>query len=106
MVGSEVPLPGVLMEAVERVADSFLGDQRHLKIFLFGSRATGRGGARSDFDLGIEGDAPIPARVLDSVREEFERLPILQRVDVVDFGAVDDPFREIATRDRIPLYER
>lgn len=79
MVAVRDALPSVLTAAVERVAQSFLADQPHLRIFLFGSRAAGRGGARSDFDLGIEADAPIPPHVLDSVREQFETLPLRVR---------------------------
>ena len=106
MVAARDALPSILTAAVERVAESLLADQPHLRIFLFGSRAAGRGGSRSDFDLGIEAGEPLPPDVLDSVREQFETLPLLQKVDVVDFADVDDSFRELAYRDRVPLYER
>ena len=30
------------------------------RVFLFGSRATGTAGERSDIDIGIDGPAPVP----------------------------------------------
>ena len=51
--------------------------RRHLadpvyRIFLFGSRATGSAGERSDIDIGIGGPAPVPRSALAAIHDELE----------------------------------
>lgn len=81
--------------------------RRHLSdpayhVFLFGSRATGKAGERSDIDLGIEGPRPVPRPALTAIQDELEEAPTLYSFDVVDFARVPEKFRRIA-RHRIPL---
>ena len=83
--------------------------RRHLpdpayRVFLFGSRATGSAGERSDIDIGIEGPAPVPRAALAAIYDELEEAPTLYiyRIDVVDFARVPDKFRRVTER-RIPL---
>jgi len=72
------------------------------RIFLFGSRATGAAGERSDIDIGIEGPAPVPRAALAAINDELEEAPTLYTIDVVDFVHVSENFRRVAER-RIPL---
>jgi len=81
--------------------------RRHLpdpayRIFLFGSRTTGRAHARSDIDIGIEGPGPVPRETLAAIDDETEEVPTLYTIEVVDFARVSESFREVA-RQRIPL---
>ena len=77
-----------------------------MKVFVFGSRATGRSVTRSDIDLGIDLAHPIAPEVLAAIRDAFDDLPILQRVDVVDFSSVDGTFKTVALQQIKSLYER
>jgi predicted nucleotidyltransferase len=72
------------------------------RIFLFGSRATGRAHARSDIDIGIEGPAPVPRETLTAIDDELEEAPTLYTIEVVDFARVPESFRQVA-KQRIPL---
>src|SRR6266567_5818657 len=72
------------------------------RVFLFGSRATGSAGERSDIDIGIEGPAPVPREALAAIHEEIEEAPTLYSIDVVDFKRLPEKFRQVARR-RIPL---
>ena len=81
--------------------------RRHLpdpayRVFLFGSRATGSAGKRSDIDIGIEGPVPVPRAALAAIADELEEAPTLYTIDVVDFTRVPERFRSVARR-RIPL---
>src|SRR5260370_22233908 len=81
--------------------------RRHLpdpayRVFLFGSRATGSAGERSDIDIGIEGPSPIPRAALAAIADELEETPTLYTIEIVDFARVSDDFRRVAER-RIPL---
>jgi predicted nucleotidyltransferase len=81
--------------------------RRHLsdpayRVFLFGSRATGTAGGRSDIDIGIEGPAPVPRAALIAIEDELEEAPTLFTVEIVDFARVSETFRRVAS-ERIPL---
>lgn len=77
-----------------------------MRFFLFGSRAEGTADPRSDIDLGIDVGRKLPLDVLDRIRTIFDELPILQKVDVVDFAAADPAFKAVALERTITLHER
>ena len=75
--------------------------RRHLpdpayRVFLFGSRAAGSAGERSDIDIGIEGPAPVPHSALAAIRDELDQAPTLYTIDIVDFTRVPEKFRRVA----------
>lgn len=45
------------------------------KVYLFGSRARGRARPRSDFDIGVLGDEPLPLRDFYAIEEALDELP-------------------------------
>ena len=101
------PSPLALVEQRAReVACTILVAESRVKVFLFGSRATGRAGVRSDIDVGIDLGHAIAPVVLVALCEAFEKLPILQKIDVVDFFRVDETFKQIALQQTLSLYER
>jgi predicted nucleotidyltransferase len=69
------------------------------RVFFFGSRVTGGGTDRSDIDVGIEGPQPIPAVAMFAIEEEIENLPILYKIEIVDFRDVPAKFRDVALKD-------
>lgn len=98
--------PSVIAKECDDVARTILGGEPRLRIFLFGSRATGRGTARSDVDIGIDLGHPIAPDVMAALEERFDALPVLQKVDLVDFAGVDPSFRRIAFQATVTLHER
>ena len=93
-------------QKARELACTLLVSKPCVKVFVFGSPATGRSVSRSDIDLGIDLGHPIAPDVLVALREAFDELPILQRVDVVDFSSVDETFKTVALRQIKSLYER
>ncbi|HEV2301314.1 MAG TPA: nucleotidyltransferase domain-containing protein [Stellaceae bacterium] len=71
---------------------------RAYSVFLFGSRAMGSAGVRSDIDIGIAGPAPISRAALAAIHEELEEAPTLYTIEVVDFARVPKKFRRVARR--------
>ena len=69
------------------------------RIFFFGSRVAGKGNERSDIDVGIEGTEEIPWQMMAKIKEDVENLPILYKVDIVDFRKVSSDFYDLAKRD-------
>ncbi len=90
-------LIGTLREAASRLG--------HRKVFLFGSRALGRAKDRSDFDVGVMGDEPMPLEDFYAVEELIEALPTLYRIDWVDLARVSERFRTAALEHAEILYE-
>jgi predicted nucleotidyltransferase len=77
-----------------------------VRYFLFGSEAAGSAWRSSDIDIGLWGNAPVPAVVIENIREELDRLPTLRLFDVVDFAEVSPDFREQAIKTAVYLDEQ
>ena len=82
-----------IIETLSRHID--LGSHR---VFFFGSRVSGAGDDRSDIDVGIEGPGPRPPSALSSILEDIEEIPVLYKIDIVDFWQVSQDFRDIAVQ--------
>lgn len=68
------------------------------KVFLFGSRVVGQVRERSDFDVGVLGDEPLPVDLFFAIEDAFDQLPTLHVIDWVDFGRVSPKFRQEALK--------
>ncbi len=90
----------------DELARTILASEPQVYVFVFGSRASGRAGSRSDVDVGIDLRHAIAPEMLAALREAFDELPIMQKVDVVDFFGVDEVFKAVALQQTRSLYER
>ncbi len=68
------------------------------KVFFFGSRVSGGGDTRSDIDVGIEGSGVAPRMAMMCIKDEISELPILYKIDVVDFKNVSQNFKDVANK--------
>jgi len=73
-------------------------------VFLFGSRASGRAGPRSDFDVGVLGPTRLPATTFHKIGELLDGIPTLYGIDWVDFNASSSSFRREAVKQTELLY--
>jgi len=78
----------------------------HYRLFYFGSRVSGRATSRSDFDIGVEAESKIPLYVIEKIKEELEEVPILQKIDLVDFSRVSEDFLMEAKKNMEIIYEQ
>jgi len=85
-----------LRQAIRGVLERFAPELAGVRAVLFGSRARGAARPRSDFDLGLLGAAPVPALLLERIRDALEDLPTLVRFDLVDLGRASPAFRQAA----------
>lgn len=67
------------------------------KIFFFGSRISDSGDEHSDIDIGIEGSNKISYEIMAKIKEDVENLPILYKIEIVDFKNVSSDFREVVS---------
>ena len=65
-------------------------------VFLFGSRATGNEGKKSDIDVGVLGKFEAPLADLSRIRDELEESMIPYHVEIIDFFVVSEQFRKMA----------
>ena len=97
---------GPLKEKLKKELLSIVGKHLDLnshRLFFFGFRAGGKGSERSDIDVGIEGPEKISLPIMARMREEIEDLPLLYKIDLVDFKDVSFDFREVALQNIEPI---
>lgn len=73
-------------------------DLKKNKIFIFGSRTTGKARKFSDYDVGIMGKTAIPLATMAKIKDSFEESDLPYIVDVVDFATVLKDFKKEALK--------
>ena len=73
------------------------------EILAFGSRATWNAKANSDLDLAILGDDRLSREESSALAEAFSESILPIKVDLVDWAAIDETFRNIIQRDGIAI---
>ncbi|MHB8092090.1 MAG: nucleotidyltransferase domain-containing protein [Syntrophales bacterium] len=79
-------------------------DLHGYRIVLFGSRVTGKARDRSDFDIDVLGDIPLPLKTFYEMEDRFEGIETLYRIDLVDLTRVSPEFRREALKKTETLY--
>lgn len=75
------------------------------RVVLFGSRARGDARPRSDFDLGVVGETPLPLADFYALADQLEVLPTLYRIDWVDLARTSETFRRAALEHAEVIFE-
>ena len=81
--------------------------RRHLpseaRVWVFGSRATGRARPYSDLDSAIDAGRPLSLDETGALAEAFSDSDLPYRVDIVDWHTTGDAFRRLVVADRLSL---
>lgn len=85
-----------LKAEISAVIGKYLDDD--YRAFFFGSRIRGDNFPRADIDIGIIGPKKISASAKLNIQRDLENLPILYKIDLVDFNAVPDNFKRQALK--------
>lgn len=72
-----------------------------VRVFLFGSHATGRAAGASDIDVAVLPEGELPAGLISRIREELEESSVPYRVDLVDLSKTDKIFRRRVLKEGI-----
>ena len=83
---------------IQKVCARMVADLHGYRVVLFGSRAARSARDRSDFDIGVLGDAPLPLATFYKMEDLFEEIPTLHRIDWVDLNRVSPEFRREALK--------
>ncbi len=71
------------------------------KIYLFGSRATGRNQPFSDIDIAIDAGKQLPIENIDEANAIMASLNIPYKVDIVDFHHISSTMQELIMKEKI-----
>ena len=66
--------------------------------FIFGSRANKTSLGRADIDVGITSDDTITSAQLSNIYADIEQLPMLYKIDLINFKEVDARFKAVALK--------
>jgi len=95
-------------EIMKMLVDLFASKSADLekhRVLLFGSRARGTAKQRSDFDLAVDGDEPLPIDKFYELEDALEALPTLYSFDWVDLASANSRFRDEAIKSAQVIYE-
>ncbi|MFB6225967.1 MAG: nucleotidyltransferase domain-containing protein [Candidatus Paceibacteria bacterium] len=95
-------------QKIKQELKEIIGDYLDLDeydIFFFGSRVSKAHEVsdRADIDVGINGKHPVEPVKLEKIKEEVKELPVLYKIDVVDFQSTSKDFREVALENTEPI---
>ena len=86
---------------VRAILQKYLPDTS--KVWVFGSRATGKAKRFSDLDLAVDAGRPLTLSEQARISDAFTESPLPWRVDIVDMQTVSDRFRHIIDEQKVPL---
>ena len=75
------------------------------EVRAYGSRATWTAKDYSDLDLAVVGDGPLDRITIGCLKEAFEESDLPMRVDVLDWHAIPESFREVIEQDYVVVQE-
>ncbi|WP_138511820.1 nucleotidyltransferase family protein [Rhodoferax bucti] len=73
----------------------------HTEIWAFGSRARRTAKLYSDLDLVVVQEQPLSLETLANLRHALDASDLSIRVDVVDWAAISESFRNIIAQDKV-----
>lgn len=85
---------------VQSIVRELLPDAR---VMLFGSRVTGDYIPASDLDVAIDAGEPIPLRTQSKLQLAFSESSLPYFVDIVDWHAISDEFRQVVREQLITI---
>lgn len=71
------------------------------KIYLFGSRATGKARDTSDIDIALDAGEPLAWVRTGEARSMFAESNIIQSIDIVDLNEVPENMRQMILKEGI-----
>lgn len=75
------------------------------KVILFGSRARGDSGERSDYDFAVDDYGISNQRWARFSLEVKEKVPTLKEIEIIRMSQIDGTFRERILKEGIIVYE-
>ena len=78
----------------------------HLEVWAFGSRATRHAKPYSDLDLALMTEQPLSLDQLADITDAFATSDLPIRVDVLDWAATSDAFRQLIANGKVVVQRK
>ncbi len=91
------------LELIKHILSKHLQDER---VYVFGSRVSGKAKPHSDVDLILESKKPLAEDIILTLRNEFEDSDLPIRVDILDGAQLSPNFRAIVESNKVELLLR
>jgi len=101
MSGAETPPIDISPEHWKMVRDILRRHVPRHEVWAFGSRAKHKAKRYSDLDLAVIAEVPLAATVLTALQEDFSDSDLPWKVDVVEWAATSEAFRQIIAREKV-----
>ena len=98
------PRENEIKQLIRRQLLKAAAELKGYKVVLFGSRARGEARERSDFDIGVYGERPLPSKTFYLIEDLLEAIQTLYQIDWVDLDRASPSFRTEALRQAELLY--
>lgn len=98
-----IDLEPTQLTEVKTILERLLPDT---KVWAFGSRIQGTAQRYSDLDLVIVGSEPCDWRQIEQLKEAFSASNLPFSVDIIDWHAIDESFRNIILANYLPIQGR
>ena len=89
--------------AIGLVKDILARQLPEFDVYVFGSRVRGTARNTSDLDLAVMSDRPVGAARLADLREAFSDSDLPFKVDIVDWAATQNNFRELIQKEFVRI---
>lgn len=76
---------------------------KNTRVWIFGSRTTGKAKPYSDIDLAIDSGHPLTLEVLANLSTDFEESDIPYKVDIVDWQTISEMFRDKIQHNKVRI---
>lgn len=76
---------------------------KNAKVWMFGSRVTGKAKPFSDIDLLIDLDAPVPLSLIAKINIAFDESELPFKVDIADAATISKEFNQNISDQLVPL---
>lgn len=97
-----IDIPPKELEIVKTILKQYVPDYR---VVVFGSRAKNTARTRSDLDLCLIGDKPLPISDLAALEDALSSSDLKIKVDVVDWQRIDKTFQNIIEKNTLVIQE-
>lgn len=103
--GEDVSVPDIDISEVQWsiVRDILRRNLPNCEVWAFGSRAKRTAKPYSDLDLVLVTHTPLPLALSAKLAEDFSESDLPWKVDVVDWAATGDDFRQVIRRAKVVL---
>ncbi len=96
-----IDIRGDHLQIVQKILRTHL--PRGVKVWVFGSRAQKATHKYSDLDLALESNSQLTDRDIGALKDAFEASDLPYMVDVIDLSNVNESFREIVEKRKVPF---